>query len=134
MKKILPLVITSLFVTPALSFASGLHCSGYVSVSTSSTGTTYIAGTPNIRWDATPTTVSEYIYVGGYANSTITIMARNDDGTYGSCYIPTTSPLYDDAQHMRRQNGDGLYIYTYKTSASNECRALYTQSHSCRLH
>lgn len=133
--KLLILIVSSILMAPGLSSANGLRCAGFVIVTTNAAGTTYIHGTPNVRWNGLATPVSEYIYVAGTeATGIVTIRARNDDGTTGFCTIPWTSPYYNDAVHLRRQNGDGTRIYAYKTRGSNECRYLYTENHSCRLH
>lgn len=138
--KLLMLVVSALLLIPGLSSATGTYCTGFVSVNVAG-GTTSIIGTPNVRWNAVALPFgTEYIYVAGEAGNLmpVTIGARDgDNGNFGFCIVSPGNPYYPDAQHLRRQNGDGTLIYATKGSAtqgSNECTFLYTQNHSCLLH
>ena len=136
MKKLIASFIAMLFAVPAVSSAQGLYCRGYVYISTNTTtGDTYMAGMPNVRWSTTPSTRSEYVNITsmGDKTSSVTIGMMNANGQYAYCYVTSNSAYFDTAKRLASQNNNGLYLYTYKTATSNECQFIYTSSDSCRL-
>jgi hypothetical protein len=105
------------------------HVQGYVYLSD-----TFISATSNVRYSTQDTTYAPYVSVYGYANSNVYIYGRSGDGATFSCYVPTTSALYQTAVDIRNNMDNGSHIYAYKSSSSttNECSTVY-MNHSSYL-
>ena len=123
------------FLIPSWSFAQGLNCLGFVSVSEAGEPvTTSISGTMNVRWNAVQqTNVGEFILLSGSGGivSPVVINARDGNDVTGFCIVSATSQYYAMTRALLAGGGDGTIISASKTAPSSECTFVNVQKHSC---
>lgn len=137
MKRLIAVFATIFFLVPTLASAQGLHCPGFVTVTTSgSPVVTNLYGQMNVRWNnSTFTNPSEYMYVSGSAGLGQPVIIGALDGNpaaFGYCIVSATSTFYPIARDLMTGGPDGSYIFAQKVAPSNECSVLSVQKHSCR--
>lgn len=107
---------------PALASAAGYYVSGFVYASSS-----YIYGTYNVRYNAA-VAGSPYIAAYSTANSTVGFYGYDSSGVYFSCFVPTTSAIYNAATEIKNGagSGNGTYLYVLKNTTTSECTYVYS--------
>ena len=130
-KSLLMFVLLSLVAS--VSMAAGYHSTGFVYVTNSTTSTSYMYGTMNVRYNTASSTYSEYIYGTHSAGGSVTFSGRDGDGDYFYCYVPSTATLYDQAVDIANNLTNGAYLYVTKTSSSSDCSYVYLNKASYYL-
>lgn len=115
--KRMKLALFSALLAAAGVVSAGWHVNGSVTATS-----TYLSGSMNVRYNSGS---SAYIYAYGFANSSVTFAGRGDDGTFFSCYVPTTSALYAQAVDIKNNLTNGGYLYASKREGSSECTSAY---------
>ncbi|MHB8453301.1 MAG: hypothetical protein ACYDDO_01130 [Acidiferrobacterales bacterium] len=123
MKKSLLALALAFTALPSQVSAQGDHVPGYVYVGADST---YMYGTFNNRFNATPTAANTYIGAGGYANGLLYFYGQDASGRYFYCYIPTTSSIYQASVAIKNSLGNGSLLSVERTPPSSECTSVYS--------
>ncbi|AJQ96981.1 hypothetical protein [Gynuella sunshinyii] len=110
----------SLSLIAGLASASGYHVTGYVNASSTS-----LYGSMNNRYNTSASTTTTYIGAYGSAGSTVTFFGRDGDGDTFSCYVTTSSTLYDAAIDIKNNLTNGGYLSVSKTATSTACTSVY---------
>lgn len=123
MKKIMLVLAILGAGIPALAGATGgLYIPGYVYA-----GSSYMYGTYNVRYN---TTVAGTPYIAAYntANSSVGFYGYDSSGIYFSCYVPTTSAMFNAATEIKNGagSGNGTYLYITKNTSTSECTYIYS--------
>lgn len=107
---------------PALASAAGYYVPGYVYA-----GSNYMYGTYNVRYNAAAAG-TPYIAAYNTANSTVGFYGYDSSGNYFSCFVPTTSAMFNAATEIKNGagSGNGTYLYIGKNTATNECNYVYS--------
>ena len=120
-KTMLTTIATLAICSSSTVFAAGLSYSGQVDVFTSGTRQ-YMQANMSVRHN-TSVAGSPYVSFAG----------RDSAGEYFSCYVLTTSPLYDAAVAIKNNFTNGGRLYIYKQTSSNECENLSLGNYSYYL-
>lgn len=121
-------VLAVSMLIPGMTFAAGYHANGNVDVHTF-TSYTMMQGNMSVRYNTTAAG-SPYIYATGYAGSTVSFHGRDGDNEYFSCYVNTSSPLYQAAVDIKNSLQDGSRLYVTKDNGSNECSNVFLGNYS----
>ena len=120
------LIALASVTAPTAALAAGEHHAGHVAV-----GANWAAGSMNNRYNTSPSTFKTFISVSGYANSTLTFIARDGSGKTYSCYVSPHDLIYDDAVAIRNSLSNGSYVYfTNGSGSGNKCTHLYLMNGS----
>lgn len=113
-------MVAVLFSMPALS--AGDRQRGYVDVRESS-DYLILDATMSVRYN-TSAEGSPYFYVNGYANSAISIIARDSEDKFFSCYIQKDSPYYNMISAIKSSLENGSRMVIYKKKATSYCEMI----------
>ena len=127
MKAFAALIVIVGFAFSVVAAAAGLHQPGYVAISDSS-----MMGQFNVRYN-TAAANGPYIRSEGYAGSFVYFSGRDSAGINFYCYVPTSSPLYQGAVHIKTSVNNGSILYVTKTTTSSECTNVYSSQASYAL-
>ena len=114
------IIVLTLLSMPVLS--AGDRKPGYVDIDETNEYLILVA-TMNVRYN-TNAAGSPYFYVNGYANSAISIVARDSNNTFFSCYIPTDSPYYNMISAIKSSLENGSRMVIYKKKATSYCEMI----------
>lgn len=128
MDRLIKFVLTVSMLIPGMAFAAGYHLTGYVDVFSYSTYAV-MQGNMSVRFNTTAPG-SPYIYATGYAGSTVSFHGRDSDNEYFSCYVFTSSPLYQAAVDIKNNLQDGSRLYVTRNLDSNECSNVFLGNYS----
>lgn len=119
MNKSVKSALAAFALIPGVALAAGYHVKGNVDVHTYST---YVMMQANmsVRYNTTAAG-SPYVYSAGYAGSTVSFHGRDGEYEYFSCYVYTSSPLYQAAVDIKNNLQDGSRLYVTRDINSNEC-------------
>jgi hypothetical protein len=131
MKALAALIAIVGFVFSGLATAAGLHVDGIVSVTDNGTSH-YMYGHYNVRYNTT-IAGAPYMQADAYANGLVYFYGRDLYGTYFSCYVPTSSPLYQGAVDIKNSLGNGSYLLVVRAVPSNECASVFSGQRSYAL-
>lgn len=125
MARLVKLVLAFSILVPGMAFAAGLHGNGYVFVTPNSS----MQANMSVRYNST-VAGSPYVLATGYAGQTVGFHGLDSDNEYFSCFVYTTSPIYQAAVDIKNNLQDGSRLYVTKTAASNECTNVFLGNYS----
>lgn len=125
MSRLVKLVLAAGILVPGVAFAAGYHASGNVYVVLDS----YMQANMSVRYNSTAAG-TPYAYATGYAGSSVGFHGRDGENEFFSCYVPTTSPIYQAAVDIKNNLQDGSRLYVTKNAGNSECTNVFLGNYS----
>ena len=130
MKKLIYIVLGSILFMPGFAHAAGYHVSGNVLIRQNrAMQNTDMWAQMSVRYN-TSAPGSPFVYAQGYAGGGVSFWGRDSNNRSFSCYVATSSPIYNAVVDIKNNLSNGSYLYVAKTASSSVCTNVFLSQRS----